>query len=106
LIDRGASAIISWNVLVELSQTDKAVTFLLKELCVKQLNLKQAVETTMSQVGPDPKYGAKLLYYPSEKGNLSVKDLKATVVSEVILRLRLPSWLNAISSIDMLHKNP
>jgi len=105
LIDRGASAIVSWNVLVELSQTDRAIAFLLKELCVEKLNMKQSIETTMSQVGPDPKYGATLLFYPSEKGNLSVEDLRANVVSEVILRLRLPSWLKAVSSFDVLHEN-
>lgn len=75
LIERGASAIVSWNVLVDLSQTDRAIAFLMKELCVEQLNVKQAVETTMSEVGPDPKYGATLLYYPTEVWNLSVKDL-------------------------------
>jgi len=105
LIDRGASAIVSWNVLVELSQTDRAIAFLLKELCVEKLNMKQSIETTMSQVGPDPKYGATLLFYPSEKGNLSVEDLRANVVSEVILRLRLPSWLKAVSGFDLLHEN-
>jgi len=78
LIDRGASAVVSWNVLVELSQTDEAIAFLLKELCVEQLNVKQSVETTMNQVGPDPKYGATLLYYPTEAWNLSIKNLKTT----------------------------
>ena len=88
LIERGASAIVSWNVLVELSQTDEAIAFLLKELCFEQLNVKQAVETTMSKVGSDPKYGATLLYYPTEAWNLSVNDVKATEAS-IWLRLKV-----------------
>jgi len=104
LIDRGASAIVSWNVLVELSQTDEAVAFLLKELCVEQLNVKQAVETTMSQVGPDPKYGATLLYYPTEVWDMFVRNLKVTVGSGVISSLRLATKLN-LPNIDLLQKN-
>jgi len=96
LIDRGASAIVSWNVLVELSQTDRAIAFLLKELCVEQLNVKQSIERTMSQVGPDPKYGATLMYYPSEAWNMSVGNLKATESSGVISSLRLAIQLRPV----------
>jgi len=96
LIERGASAVISWNVLVELSQTDKAIAFLLKELCVEQLNVKQSIETTMSQVGPDPKYGATLLYYPNEASDLSVSNLKATESLGFGLSLRLAIQLRPV----------
>jgi len=96
LIDRGVSAVVSWNVLVELSQTDKAVAFLLKELCVEKLNVKQSVERTMSQVGPDPKYGATLLYYPTEASDLSVSNLEAIEASGLGLSSTLAIELKAI----------
>jgi len=98
LMERGASAIVSWNVLVELSQTDKAIAFLLKELCVEQLNLKQAVETTMSTVGPDPKYGATLLYYPAEAWDLSIKNLEAVEASGLSFHNAPRSLSAAVSS--------
>jgi len=86
-VAKGASVVVSWNVLVELSQTDRAVAFLVKAFCVEKLNVKQAVDKTMTSVGPDPKYGAILLYYPPEKGvsglsNLSITELLASPCEE------------------------
>ena len=64
-IDQGASAYISWDGLVDLYHTDRATALLLKAICVEGLDVADAVEKVMAEVGPDP-HGSKLYYILSE----------------------------------------
>jgi len=74
LIGRGASAVISWDGWVDLSHNDEAIVRLLQALIADRLTVGQAVERTMSEVGPDPTYGSVLTYFPQERGGHTIWD--------------------------------
>lgn len=59
-LDRGASAVIGWDGLVDLSHNNRAVLHLLRALTVEGLTPQRAVEETMKEVGPDPIFGSNL----------------------------------------------
>jgi hypothetical protein len=39
------------------------------------VTIKEAVDSTMDVIGPDPKYGAELKYYPSGTGDKTLEEL-------------------------------
>jgi hypothetical protein len=61
---RGAKEFISWDASVTAAHTDAATQTLLNHLIADGLEPKQAVARTMTEVGPDPSFGAHLLAYP------------------------------------------
>lgn len=63
-IDRGAKAYISWNGLVSAGHTDKATTYLVRQLVEEKKAIEKAVTETMKEVGPDPTDESILLFYP------------------------------------------
>jgi flagellar basal body-associated protein FliL len=67
-IEKGAKAYISWNGSVSASHTDQTTTCLLKHLITQKETIKQSVENTMKEVGPDPASESVLGYYPLEAG--------------------------------------
>lgn len=69
LVERGASAVIGWDEWVDLAHNDRAILHLLEALTAQGLTVKQAVEKTMGEVGPDPTYKSVLTYFPSERGD-------------------------------------
>lgn len=75
LIERGASAIISWDDWVDLSHNDEAISHLLHALIADGLTIEQAVGKAMSEVGPDPTYDSVLTYFPPEKGDYTIWDV-------------------------------
>jgi hypothetical protein len=68
LVDRGAKVIIGWNASVSMSHTDTATDDLLYHLLVENETVKEAVNATNYEIGPDPDttYRNELLYYPSK----------------------------------------
>ncbi|HIC94056.1 MAG TPA: hypothetical protein EYP09_07390 [Anaerolineae bacterium] len=68
-VERGASAVVGWDDWVDLAHNDRATLYLLFALSVERLTIKEAVEETMAQVGPDPTYESVLTYYPPERGH-------------------------------------
>lgn len=74
-VDKGASVYLAWDASVELDYVDKATLYLTGQLCSEKLTVKEAVNNTMSVIGPDPKYRAVLQYYPSGKGDKTVEEL-------------------------------
>jgi len=75
LIERGASAVISWDDWVDLSRNDEAIVHLLQALIDDRLTIEQAVERAMSEVGPDPTYNSVLTYFPQERGGCTIGDV-------------------------------
>ena len=71
-IKKGAKTYISWNKSVSASHTDLATTHLLQHLITEQQTIKQAVNMTMEEVGPNPIDNSILLYYPIESGNFVI----------------------------------
>lgn len=63
-IAKGASAYLAWDAAVDLDYVDKATPYLIRQLCVDKVTVAKAVASTMNVVGPDPKYGAVLQYFP------------------------------------------
>jgi hypothetical protein len=54
-IEISYSIALGWSELVNINYVDKAALSLLKALCLRKLNVKEAVETVMQEIGPDPK---------------------------------------------------
>lgn len=71
-LERGASAIVGWNGLVDLTHNDQALLHLLRLLTVEGLSLREAVARTRLEVGPDPTFGSVPGYYPAERGDQRV----------------------------------
>ena len=65
-LDRGAQTFVSWDKPVSATHTDAATERLLQHLVVENLSVPEAVERTMDEVGPDPTFDSKLLFYPLE----------------------------------------
>lgn len=74
---KNARVYISWNEEVSASHTDQATTFLLQQLILRNETIKQAVENTMKEVGPDPHYKSTLTYYPLTAGSQNVEIFKS-----------------------------
>ena len=68
LVDKGAKAVVSWNGLVSGDHTDAATEALLRHFVTEGLPLREAVDETATEVGPDPAYGSVLRLYPPEGG--------------------------------------
>jgi hypothetical protein len=66
LVDRGAKAVVSWSGLVSGDHTDVATEALLRHLVTEGLPLREAVDKTETEVGPDPAYESVLRLYPPE----------------------------------------
>lgn len=74
-IDKGASAYLAWDAVVDLNYVDKATPYLVRQLCVDEATIEEAVANTMDIVGPDPKYKATLRYFPSQSGDRTLREL-------------------------------
>jgi hypothetical protein len=66
LVEKGAKAVVSWNGLVSGDHTDAATVQLLRHSVIEGLPLREAVDRTAAEVGPDPTYGSVLRLYPPE----------------------------------------
>lgn len=66
---QGAMAVIGWDKLVSLSFSDQASLRLIKALAVDRLTVKQAVEITNREFGPDPVYDSMLVFHPEQNGD-------------------------------------
>lgn len=74
-IEKGAKAYLSWNGSVLASHTDQATVELLKDMILKKQTIRQAVENTMKEVGPDPVCESPLIFYPPSVGEQTLKNL-------------------------------
>jgi len=74
-IQKGASTYMGWHASVGLDYVDEATPVLVANLFSKGMTIKEAVDKTMADLGPDPYYHAYLNYYPRESGNKTVKEL-------------------------------
>ncbi len=74
-IQKGASTYMGWDATVGLDYVDEATPVLVANLFSKGMTVKEAVDKTMADPGPDPNYHAYLKYYPGESGNKTIKEL-------------------------------
>jgi hypothetical protein len=59
-LEKGASTVIGWDEMVNLSHNNEAVLRLLEALLVEGASAEEAVERTMADVGLDPRYESSL----------------------------------------------
>jgi hypothetical protein len=78
-IDKGASIYVGWNGSVELYYIDEATPYLVEQLCSGNLTIKEAVDNTMSVIGPDPEHGSGLEYYPTYPSDIGDKTLRELI---------------------------
>jgi len=78
-VDKGASVYVAWNGTVELYYVDRATSYLVKQLCSGNVTVKEAVDSTMDVIGPDPEHKAGLEYYPSYPSDSGDKTLKQLI---------------------------
>jgi hypothetical protein len=74
-VGKGASVYLAWNGTVELYYVDEATPDLMRQLCSGNLTIKDAVDSTMDVVGPDPEHKTGLEYYPLGSGDKTLKEL-------------------------------
>jgi len=74
-VKKGAKVYVGWNESVLASHTDTATTLLLQHLLTEKQTIRQAVENTMEEVGPDPTYKSQLIYYPHKAGDHILEDI-------------------------------
>jgi len=72
-VEKGARVYISWNQQVSAGHTDLATTHLLQHLLIEKRTVKQAIQETYKEVGPDPAYNSLLIAYPIEALDYTIK---------------------------------
>jgi hypothetical protein len=50
----------------------------MEQLCTNRLTVQEAVKNTMATMGPDPQYGARLKYLPSQSSSKTLDELLAS----------------------------
>jgi len=74
-VDKGAKVYISWNQQVSASHTDLATTHFLKHFLIEKRTVKEAIQETYKEVGPDPTYKSLLIAYPIEALDCTIEDI-------------------------------
>jgi len=74
-IQKGASTYIAWDFSVMLNYVDDVTPLLIEKLCSNGLTVKEAVAQTMTEKGPDPRYGSVLNYYPRQSALKTLSQL-------------------------------
>ena len=74
-IDKGAKVYIGWDDYVSAEHMDKALGLLVKLLIVDKITVKNAVDKVNEEIGVDPIYKAKLVYYPLHSGNVNIDQI-------------------------------
>jgi hypothetical protein len=64
LIKKGAGVVAGWDGPVSVGHTDEALGHVLQHFVVDGLAPGDAVAATMTDIGPDPAFGAKFIAYP------------------------------------------
>jgi len=84
-VKKGAKVYIGWNGPVGLGHTDLATVRLLQSLILKKRTVKEAVEQTNYDVGPDPTYNSTLKYYPnnSEVEDYTISNTKNHLITNI-----------------------
>jgi hypothetical protein len=68
-LDKGASVVIGWDEMVNLSHNNRAMLALLEAMLIEELSPQEAVEQTMAEVGPDPSFESSLKLLEMEVGS-------------------------------------
>ena len=85
-VKKGAKVYIGWDGPVSMDHTDQATIHLLQSLIQKKRTIREAVEQTNYDVGPDSTYNSNLKYHPStaEIENYTIPNLKDGLTLNII----------------------
>jgi len=72
---KGASTYMGWDGSVSLDYVDRAAADLITNLCTEGMTIEQAAAKTISQIGPDPEWGAGLRFHPRESSGQTIMEL-------------------------------
>jgi hypothetical protein len=72
---KGASTYLGWDGSVSLDYIDRATADLIANLCRGGMTINEAAAETMSQIGPDPEWGASLRFHPRENSGQTIAGL-------------------------------
>jgi hypothetical protein len=83
-INKGAKVYIGWSESVEVNHTDVATIHLLKFLVAENRTIREAVEKTNNDVGPDHLHHDSVLdYYPKDRGDLNIPKIAGVLAITV-----------------------
>jgi hypothetical protein len=71
-LEKGAKAYIGWDGSVSAEYTDQATIRFLKHFLTERQTIAKAVGQTMEEVGYEPQFKSRLLFWPIEAGNIKV----------------------------------
>lgn len=74
-VEKGASVYVGWSDVVTLEYVDKVMLELLDNLCTENMTIAQGITRTAADLGNDPYFDSYLKYYPSESGNMTIREL-------------------------------
>jgi hypothetical protein len=72
---KGASTYMGWNGSVSLDYVDRAAADLITNLCSRGMTVNEAALETMTEIGPDPYWGASLKFHPRESSGQTIAEL-------------------------------
>lgn len=81
-LQKGAKAYIGWNGLVSARHTDLATIRLLRHLLRDKETISKAVSKTMKEMGREPQYESRLLFWPIKAGSSCVEIPQTQEVTE------------------------
>jgi len=79
---KGASTYLGWNGSVSLDYVDRATADLIANLCSGGMTVNEAALETMTEIGPDPYWGASLKFHPRESSGQTIAGLIGTTGGE------------------------
>jgi len=88
-VERGARTIVGWSDTVDWSFTelgyysDYVAARFLQHLLGKKQTLNESITETMAEVGPDPLYESKLVYYPLDSEFILMSAVEAPFSSSM-----------------------
>jgi len=77
-IFKGASTYMGWDGSVNLDYVDRAAADLITNLCTGGMTVNEAAFETMTEIGPDPEWGAGLRFHPRESSGQTIAELTGT----------------------------
>jgi hypothetical protein len=83
-VEKGAKVYISWNDAVSVSHTDQATTHLLQHFLKEKRTVKDSIQETLEDVGPDPIYKSVLIAYPIEVAEYTLKNIVGNLILNVV----------------------
>jgi hypothetical protein len=74
-IQKGAGTYLGWDGNITLEYVDEATINLIENLCRNSMNIKQAITSTVAEIGPEPVYDTQFACYPASSVEKTLAQL-------------------------------